>query len=377
MNKRMRIMLISVGVLFGLIFLYKIAMMMLFKHFMAEYASPTATVTAMKVDYSTWQPQLNASASLRAVRGVNVTSELAGMVQTIYFKPGSVVKQGDVLVQLNADSDIAQLNSLHASAELAKTVYQRDKAQYAIKAISKATLDTDAADLKSKQAQVAEQAAMVAKKTIRAPFSGRLGISAINPGQYISPGDKIVTLQQLDPIYADFYVPQQNMVNIKTGQALTMNVDAFPKQAFTGSITTIDPLVDTSTRNVEVEATIPNPQFKLTPGMYASLNVQTGAPQRYLTLPQTAISFNAYGDVIYIVKTTDQKDKNGKPVLTVTQSFVTTGETRGDQIAVLKGLRAGDTVVTSGQLKLKNGSKVAIDNTVVPANNPAPQPVDQ
>ncbi len=377
MNKRMKIMLICVGTLFGLIILYKIAMGLLFKHFMAEYASPTETVTAMKVSYSMWQPQVNASASLRAVRGVSVTSELAGMVQTIYFTPGSVVKQGTVLVQLNADSDIAQLNSLQASAELAKTVYQRDKAQYAIKAISKASLDADAADLKSKQAQAAEQAAMVAKKTIRAPFSGRLGISAINPGQYINPGDKIVTLQQLDPVYADFYVPQQNIVNVKTGQTLTMTIDAFPKQLFKGRISTIDPLIDTNTRNVEVEATVPNPQFQLTPGMYAALNVQTGTPQRYLTLPQTAIAFNAYGDVVYIIKTSDEKTKDGKPVLTVMQSFVTTGETRGDQIAVLSGLKADDMVVTSGQLKLRNGSKVVINNSVVPADNPAPQTVDQ
>jgi membrane fusion protein, multidrug efflux system len=377
MKKRMYIMLISLGILFGLIFLYKIAMMMLFKHFMAEYASPTVTVSAMKADYSLWQPQINASASLRAVRGVNVTSEMAGMVQTIYFTPGSVVKKDTVLVQLNADSDIAQLNSLQASADLAKTIYQRDKAQYAIRAISKATLDTDAADLKSKQAQVAEQAAVVAKKTIRAPFSGRLGISAINPGQYINPGDKIVTLQQLDPMYVDFYVPQQNLVNVKTGQSVMLKTDAFPNQLFNGSISTIDPLVDVNTRNVEVEATIANPQFNLTPGMFATVTAQTGAPQRYLTLPQTAISFNPYGDVVYIVKTSDKKDKEGKPVLTVMQSFVTTGETRGDQIAILTGLKAGDMVVTSGQLKLKNGSMVAINNSVAPSNNPAPSAVDE
>jgi membrane fusion protein (multidrug efflux system) len=376
MKKRMRIMLICAGILFGGIFLYKAAQVFLFKRFMASNQAPIVTVSAMKVGYTLWSAELKASSSVRAIRGINVTTELAGMVQKIYFKPGTLVEQGEMLVQLNADSDVALLNSLKASAELAKTVYDRDKAQYAIKAISKASLDFDAADLKSKQAQVAQQAAIVNKKTIRAPFSGRLGISAINPGQYLNPGDKIVTLQELDPVFVDFAVPQQALVKLKTGQDVTVTVDAFPGKKFTGKITTIDPIVDASTRNVKIEATVANSSLEIVPGMFVSTVVHIGEPQKYLTLPQTAVTFNSYGDIIYLVKETLDKNKKDK-VLTVTQTFVTTGETRGDQVAILKGLKEGDLVVTSGQLKLNNGSRIVIDNKVVPANNPAPMPVDE
>ena len=198
------------------------------------------------------------------------------MVKYIYFTPGAAVQQGTVLVQLNADSDVAQLLALQATAELARITYERDKAQYAFKAVSKQTVDADIQNLKNAQAQVAQQAATVAKKTIRAPFTGRLGISAVNPGQYLNPGDKIVTLQTLDPIYVDFYLPQQALAQLQMGQAVAVTTDTFPHQIFNGKITTIDPAVDTSTRNVEVEATLSNPKYQLTPGMFAAAEVDTG-----------------------------------------------------------------------------------------------------
>ncbi len=370
MKKPMRTMLICLGILFGGIFLYKAIQVIMFKRFMASRQDSVVTVSAMKAGYTLWNAELKASSSTRAIRGINVTTELPGMIKTIYFTPGSIVKEGALLVQLNADSDIALLHSLQASADLAKTIYKRNQAQYAAKAISKATLDFDAADLKSKEAQVAQQAAIVNKKTVRAPFSGRLGISAVNPGQYLNPGDKIVTLQQLDPIYVDFYVPQQALVKLKTGQSVVATVDTFAGRTFTGKITTIDPIVDKSTRNVLVEATIENPKLELVPGMFASVTVSTGEAKKYLTLPQTAVTFNSYGDILYLIKQTNS-------VNTVMQTFVTTGETRGDQVAILSGLKEGELVVTRGQLKLKNGSRVKIDNKVVPANNPMPIPVDE
>lgn len=375
-NKRMRKMLILVGILFGGIFIYKGIASLMLRYFILSSGAPVINVSAMKAEYEFWQPQISAAGSLRAIRGVNVTTELAGLVQTIYFTPGASVEQNTLLVQLNAISDIALLHSLEANAELAKVTYLRDKAQYAAKAVSKQTLDTDAANLKSLRAQVAQQAATVAKKTIRAPFAGRLGISAINPGQYLNPGDTIVMLQTIDPIYADFFVPQQALARIKVGQLVTITTDTFPGKSFTGKITTINPAVDTSTRNVGVEATIANPEAKLAPGMFATVTVNTDAPQRYLTLPQTAISFNPYGELIYVIKENGQ-DKKGKSILTASQVFVETGETRGDQIAVLKGLKDGEQVVTSGQLKLKNGSRVAINNSVVPPNNPTPSAPDE
>jgi membrane fusion protein (multidrug efflux system) len=376
MIKRMVIMLVAVGILFGAIFGYHAYKARMMKKSMAAFQAPPAIVTAMRAGYQSWQPQLNSVGSLRAVRGVDVTSEVSGLVQTVLFKSGDDAKGGQVLVQLNADSDIARLHSLEAQAALAETVYERDKKQFEVEAISKAVLDADASDLKNKNALVVEQAALVDKKTIRAPFAGRLGISTVNPGQYVNPGDKVVTLQSLDLIYADFYLPQQELSRISLRQAVEATTDTYPDRAFTGRITAIDPKVDTATRNVQVEATIANPGHKLLPGMYASVEVKAGAAQRYLTLPQTAVTFNPYGETVFVVEESG-KGPGGKPVLTVRQAFVTTGPTRGDQIAVLKGIKEGDMVVTSGQLKLKNGSRVIIDNKVVPSNEAAPTPKDE
>lgn len=375
MRKRMRIMLISVGILGAILLSYQIFKSHMIKKIMAAGVQPQV-VSATEVKYAWWQPRIKATASLRAVRGVDVTTEMAGTVRKIHFTPGSEVKESALLVELNIDADVARLHSLEAAAELAKTTYDRDKAQYEIRAVSKAVLDTDAADLKSKQAQVAEQAAMIAKKVIRAPFAGRLGVNYVNPGQYVNPGDKIVTLQTLDPIYIDFYVPQQQLVRLSVGQSVAITTDTYPGQTFLGKITTIDPKVDPATRNVQVEATIANAKHQLLPGMYSTAEVNTGAPKRYLTLPQTAVSYNPYGEIIYIIKQTG-KDKKGQPILTVTQNFITVGEARGDQVAILKGLKEGDKVVTAGQMKLKNGSQVIINNAVVPSNNPAPVVTDE
>lgn len=376
MIKRMAIMLLAVGLLFGGIFGYHAYKARMMKKSMAAFQPPPATVTTIKASYQSWQPQLRSVGSLRALRGVDVTSEISGLVRTVLFKSGDEAKEGQVLVQLNADSDIARLRSLEAEAELADTVYERDKKQFAAQAISQAALDADASDLKNKRAQVAEQAALVEKKTIRAPFSGLLGITALNPGQYLNAGDKIVTLQSVDSLLADFYLPQQEISRIRLGQAVSLTTDSYPGRTFTGRITAINPKVDSATRNVQVEATIDNFAHKLLPGMYASVEVKAGAAQRYLTLPQTAVTFNPYGETVFVVEET-VKGAKGQPVLTVKQTFVTTGSTRGDQIAVLKGISEGDVVVTSGQLKLKNGSRVVVDNKVKPSNEAAPTPVDE
>jgi membrane fusion protein (multidrug efflux system) len=331
----------------------------------------------MKAEYQQWQPQLSAVGTLRAVRGVDVTTEIAGLVRSLEFKSGDEVKAGQVLAQLNADSDIAQLHSLEAAADLASTVYERDKAQLAAEVISKAQVDTDAGDLKSKRAQVAQQAALVAKKTIRAPFAGKLGISTVNPGQYLNAGDKLVTLQQIDPIYIDFNLPQQQLPQISIGQKVALLVDAYKGATFDGKVNAINPKVDANTRNVQIEATVPNARRQLLPGMFATVKVNSGDEQRHLTLPQTAITFNPYGDTVFVVKPSEKKDEKGNPILTAQQVFVTTGPTRGDQVAIVKGVEAGTQVVTSGQAKLKNGMPVVINNTVEPANSPNPTPQER
>lgn len=362
-------MLIILGIIFGLVIGYKIFMGIMFSRYAAANKSPVITVSATTATYQEWQPQLKAVGSLRAVKGVNVTSELAGMVKTIYFKPGTDVKENDLLVELNIDSDVALLESLQAQAELNQINFNRDNAQYFIKAVSKAVVDTDVANLKSSEAQVSEQAAIVNKKIIRAPFSGRLGVSAINPGQYINPGDTIVNLQALNPIYADFYLPQQEISKLKVGLPVTVTTDTYPKHTYKGVITTIEPQVDVATRNIRIEATLDNPDYTLLPGMFVTVVLNAGEPQQHLTLPQAAISFNPYGEIVYIIQ---NKGTKAAPKLTAMQQFVKTGETRGDQITVLEGLKKGDWVVTAGQLKLKNGSSVKINNKIVPNNNPAP-----
>lgn len=363
-------MLLALGILFGSIFLYKAIMGIIIKHAMANQTK-IINVSVMTVKPTLWETKLASTGSLRAVRGVDVTSELAGMVRDIVFTPGAEVTQGELLVQLNADTEIAQLHALEANVELAEITYKRDQAQYAIKAVSKQIVDTGAANLKNLKAQVAQQAAIVAKKSIRAPFSGRLGINYVNPGQYINPGDKIVSLQTMDPIYIDFFIPQQYLAQLKTGQTVSVTTNAWPNRTFKGTITTINPAVDVSTRNIEVEATIDNPDKELKPGLFAQTDISTGKAGKFLTIPQTAVTFNPYGSIVYIVRQSGKAHE--KEVLTAKQHFVTTGETRGEQIQVLKGLSSGDVIVTSGQLKLKNNSQVAINNQLAPGNNPAPE----
>jgi membrane fusion protein (multidrug efflux system) len=382
MKKRMVIMLIALAILFGAIFGYKVFVGIMMKRFFASMKSPAVTVSTMKVEYADWKPTLNAVGSVRAIKGVNVTTELAGMVTKIYFTPGAHATVGDILVQLNADAEIGQLNSLKANEELARVTYERDKAQFAINAVSKATLDADIANLQSFRAQVAQQSAIVEKKTIRAPFSGRLGINYVNPGQFLNPQDTVATLQTLNPIYFDFFMPQQALAQLRVGQPVSVTTDTFKGEVFIGKITTINPLVDAATRNVQVEATIANPKDRLLPGMFGNVTVITGGAEKFLTVPQAAISFNSFGDIIYVVrpaskdkkeaipdKNEEKKNAKKQPDLIAQQVFVTTGEKRGDQIIVLKGLDHGDTIVTSGQLKLKNGSRVLINNAVQPPNS--------
>jgi membrane fusion protein (multidrug efflux system) len=371
----MVIMLIIIGVIFGGIFGYLGFRSYMMKKYMSSAAAPAVTVSVVTAVTDVWQPQISAVGSLRAVRGVEVANEIAGLVQSVHFKSGDPAAAGQLLVQLNADSDIAQLQTLTAAVELAETVYERNKKQLIAQAVSQASLDADAADLKGKRAQVAQQKALVNKKTIRAPFAGRLGISSVNPGQYLNPGDKIVTLQALDSIYVDFYLPQQELSRVSSGQPVVVATDTYPDKKFNGKISALNPKVDPQTRNVQIEARIANPRHELLPGMYATIKVQAGAAKRYLTIPRTAVTFNPYGEAVYIVEEKGAT-KDGKPSLVVRQTFVTLGPARGDQVAILKGVKDGERIVTSGQLKLKSGSPIVINNQVQPASDANPSPVE-
>jgi membrane fusion protein (multidrug efflux system) len=270
----------------------------------------------------------------------------------------------------------------------------RDLKQLQADAISQAAFDNSAANCKTAKAQMAEQQALVDKKTIRAPFAGQLGIRAVDLGQFLAAGTKIVTLQTLDPIYADFSLPQQDVPQLAVGQSLSATIDAFPGETFSGEVTALDPLVSADTRNVQVRATLRNPAHRLLPGMFARLEIKSGSAARYLTLPQTAVSYNSYGETIYVLVparefAAEQAKAGGGDAagaaaaplpddqLVARQAFVTVGPTRGDQVAILKGIKEGDQIVTSGALKLHNGAAVTVDNKVLPSNDAAPKPVDE
>ena len=382
MTKRM---LIMVGCVILLVAVLAFGKYLQIQKLIASAPKPGAqTVTAIKAQVAEWQPQLTSVGTLVPVRGVDVTTEIAGLVRKVNFKSGDEVKSGQVLFEMNADSDVAQLRSLQAAADLAGTVLKRDKLQLAAQAISQAQVDNDQADLKSRQALVAQQQAQVDKKTIRAPFAGKLGITSINPGQYLNPGDKLVTLQTIDTVYVDFFVPQKQLAGLSIGQKLNLSSDAYPGVAFPAKVTSISPKIDAATRNVQVEATVPNAKRQLLPGMFANVSLDLGERKKYLTLPQTAITYNPYGSTVFLLASPAAgakdapkdtlKDDKGNAQLVAQQVFVTTGPTRGDQVAVLTGIKEGQTVVTSGQLKLKNGMTAVIDNRIQPANSPNPTP---
>jgi membrane fusion protein, multidrug efflux system len=372
MRRRLIIVLTAAVVLLAAVVAWNLVKAHFIAQFLAQNSAPPQTVSTTVAEFSDWQPEITSVGSMRAFRGVVVTTEVAGLVRTLNFKSGDEAKNGAVLVELNADSDVAQLHALQAAADLSRTTYNRDKVQFEAQAISQATLDSDAADLKNRRAQADAQAALVAKKTLRAPFAGRLGITTLNPGQYLNPGDKVVTLEAIDPILVDFRVPQLQLARISVGQTLHVTTDAFPGETFEGKITAIDPLVDSASRNFQVEASVNNSSRRLLPGMFAQVAVQSGEMKHYLTLPQTAITYNPYGATVFLAL----KSKDGKSP-TAQQVFVTVGATRGDQAAVVGGIKEGDTVVTSGQLKLKNGTPLLVDNSVVPKDDPHPTPQEQ
>ena len=376
MIKRMFIMLIVVGLVLGGVFWFIDFKGKMIKQAMTAQGEPVQTVSTITAGFLEWSPSLESVASLHAVQGIDLSSEVAGIVSDIHFKQGDAIVPNTPLLQLRLNDDNAKLTSLNATVELAKVTYQRAQAQFNVHAISQQNVDVEKANLLVAQANVAQQQALIAKKTVRAPFAGVIGIRQVDVGQYLKEGAAIATLQALDPIYVDFYVPQQSLSVVKLGQQVSIHIDTFPEQKFSGTISVINPKVDLDTRNVLIRAIMKNPEHRLLPGMYATVSISTGAALRYITLPRSAITFNPFGSTVYMVHKAEAT-ADGKEKFIAKQTFVTTGETRGDQIAVLNGVKEGDAVVTSGQLKLHNGSPVKINNSVQPTNEAAPKPEDQ
>ncbi len=379
MIKRMSIMLVAVGLVFAAIIGYQMFVASMMKQYLASNAHPPATVTAIEVGKSLWQPQFSAVGNLRAVQGVDISSEIAGMVKRIHVKSGETVKRGDLLLELSSDEELAQLQALQSTRKLAEITLKRDKRQFKIHAISKAQLDISKAELSTRIAQEAMQLALMDKKRIKAPFSGRLGLIRISEGQYLTPAVPIVTLQNSTTLFVDFNLPQKYLASLKKGQMIAVNAKQDGVAIVRGEISAINSSVDSATRNVLIEGKIDNPEGALLPGMFVSLSIDAGEAQLLLTLPQTAISYNAYGSTLFVAKPSEAKksdaDKSDAPAAMIAQQlFIKTGEKRGDQISILEGLKEGDMVVTSGQLKLKNGTPLIIDNAVQPANDVAPKP---
>ena len=328
------------------------------------------TVSSLKASDALWQRQLHAVGSFAAVQGVTVTNELDGTVVNLAFEAGALVHKGDLLVQLDLSTEQAQLVSAEAAADLSRINLQRARELRTQNTNSQSDLDAAEAQARQTTGSVEIIRAAIAKKTIRAPFAGRLGIRQISLGQFLKGGTAIVSLQTLDPMYVNFSLPQQDIVGLTAGQAVRVSIDAYPGTVFEGTINAINSKVDDSNRNVQVQATLGNADERIKPGMFASVDVVLPHEEKFVTLPQSAISYNPYGNSVYIVE-----NKGGGPdgpVLTVRQQFVELGDRRGDQVAVLKGVKPGDEVVTAGQLKLRNGSAVQINNAVNPENSPAP-----
>lgn len=375
MTKPFVILFLAAALVLGGIFGWKAFIGSMIKKFMAANANVAQTVSTVHAGMSLWQPQFQAVGTLRAVRGADLSAQIDGMVGEIAFDSGNDVPAGKVLLRLRPNDDYAKLQQLEAAAELADQTLKRDKEQFAVEAVSQATIDTDTATLKSARAQVAAQQALIEEKIVKAPFAGRLGIRQVDLGQYLTAGTTVVTLQALDPILLDFYLPQQALRQLKAGQAAVATVDTYPGVRFSGVIEAINAKVDTASRNVQVRATFRNPDKRLLPGMFASVAIDSAQATRQITVPQSCITYNPYGNTVYVVEHATGAD--GKAKLTVVQRFVTLGATRGDQVAVQSGLAEGEEVVSAGQMKLRNGSAIEINNKIQPANDANPSPPNE
>jgi membrane fusion protein (multidrug efflux system) len=384
MIKRFVIMLSLVLLLFAALAFVKYKQFQAGMAMKAMFAPPPATVTTLVAKPQTWEPVLSAIGAMKAVNGVTVSTDLAGVVSEIHFESGAAAKKGDLLLKLDTRQEDAQLAQAEAKLDLSKISLARQQDLLGKKAIAQSDYDSAASDFRQNQAAVENAKALIARKTITAPFDGSLGIRLVNLGQYLNVGDPIVPLQSLNPIYVDFSIPQQQIEQIAVGKKIRIKVSGVEDKEFDGQITSINSLVDPATRNVTVEATAQNDDGKLRPGMFVKVEVILPPQEGVITIPSSAINYSPYGDSVFIVngeaKDDDGKpvlDKDGKPVKQVDEQFVKLGPTRGDQVSIISGMKAGDEVVTSGVFKLRPHAAVFIDNKKVqPGNDPNPTPPD-
>jgi membrane fusion protein (multidrug efflux system) len=373
MAKRMILMLVAAALLVGALGYFKLRQVQAAVKGGA-FQPPPAAVTTIVAKQETWPSTLSVVGTTAPVHGVTVSADLPGTVDTITFDSGKFVHEGEVLVQLDTRQERAQLAAMEAQRDLAKINYDRMQQLVNEGVISRMEYDKSTAEQRQTEANVGEIKATIQRKTIRAPFSGILGIRQVNLGQYMSAGTAIVSLQALNPIYANFNVPQQVMSQMRPGQNVKISTDGASGQEYTGRVNALESTVDESTRNVQVQATLANPENKLRPGMFVQVEVGVGAQRSLFPLPASAINYAPFGDSVYIV--TDLKGPDGKTYRGVRQQFVKIAGARGDQVGIVSGLNQGDEVVSSGAFKLRNGAAVAVNNKIQPGNNPSPKPED-
>ena len=363
------------GLVVVLLMIVGIKALQILKMKSAPMMMPPTTVSSAPVKEEDWSPMLSSVGSISAVQGAVVSTELGGTVAEIKFPNGSVAKQGDVLVKLDASSEEAQLRTAEADLELARADLQRSQDLATRKVISKAELDSAESKFKQKQGTVDNMRAMIVKKEVRAPFAGQLGIRQVNVGQMINAGQQVVSLQALDPVYVDFALPQQHLANLSQGLEVHMQTDALPGREFVGKLTALNSSVDPVTRNVGLQATLENRDHALRPGMFAKIDVVLPKKEKTLVVPGSAVSYAPYGDSVFVIE--KKKDpKTGKESQMIRQQFVRVGEARGDFISITQGLEPGQTIVSTGVFKLRNGMPVVINNDLAPKPQLNPKPAD-
>lgn len=384
-RKRMSWMLLVTVLVFGSVFAVWAVMQAMLNSYFDDMPEPPVAVATFDARAEHWSGRLEAVGTLVAVNGTNVTTEAGGVVQEIAFQPGQPVQAGTLLVELNSAAELATLEAMEASAELAGAQAERWRTLGADQLVSQAEAEERATQAATSHAQAESQRALIAQKRIRAPFDGILGIRRVNLGQYVAPGEPIVSLQSLDPIFLDFTLPEQDLEHVREGLRVDARVDSLGGRTFEGTVTAIEPAVDPGTRNFKVQATLENPGHLLRPGSFARVEFEVGQDQDVVVIPQTAVAFNPYGNVVYVVMPADAGDgdaaqaagEDGEPGLIARQRFVTTGPARGDMIVVTRGLEPGETVVDGGLLRLRNDAAVAINNEVRPTADEDPTPANR
>ncbi len=363
MGKRILIVVISLAILFGLVFGFHALRSIIIGKYIKKMLQDPVTISTVEAKTQTWHPRIQTIGNLTAVNGVDVNSQVPGQVVKILFQSGQDVKEGELLIQLDDAIDLQNLKTQQAQFSFAQSDYNRKKTLAERKVIAQSDLEQAYKGYTQSQAALSSAQLSVEYKKIKAPFSGRLGISQVNVGQFITSGQPLVSLQQMDPLFVDFSLPEQQLNQIYKDQPVEVSVEEFPNQKFPGKVSAINSKSDPVTHTIGVRATVPNPQTKLYPGLFANVDVILPAQESMVTLPQTCINFSLHGDSVFVV-VNKGKDKDGKPILVAEQRFVKLGERQGDQIVVLSGVQAGEQVVNAGQLKLQPGAPVRVNNSI-------------